>query len=1678
MAKKRINKKILIILLLIGLPIVILLGIWMDTRRPWLPAPIQKMLGHDPQENLARARKLSEDYWKVEEEVQAELSQISDFYQYRRRQEELEEKERKPRKIEIIKNLNAAERYGRKNKSLRTEVLFELAEFHYALRDYKTALGAWSEIYKQDSTNYRAKRKILDFQYERATIGGHPRDWSEVLRDSDILIKLQPDDVYAYVVKAHAALSLLKIGATESPQTMQDMVQQLLTKAMELDDKNVQAYDLLAKLAQYRIDKSEGDIQRTKWEKEAEGYLRKAVEKNGDDPEAVLNLVEGCLLLKANNLLRQSRTETNQEKKKQLILQAQEYIDKSLAELDTALERFPEADRLYATKARVLRSQVKERTDYDAILKLYEKAIECEPSEGYWYASLVESYFHRAEFAEMTKEELSALFLLLQKAICLPSLNDMEGPTWAKVHRLRYGGMNKISNFYQPGMIPMLIDICVWRAGRAEEEGLKKQCLQLAGDVLKELVDASGVHLVIKKVSAGTLALANGEITRGLKDLYEADQRDEAVGLLRSQLKMKLFRALRQAGHKSMAADYAFEGLQIGRRSARDFVESMETLQELPGIYRLRQLELVHDAYNKIFSEKNLYSQRVMIIQMKILLAQQKYEEAGKIAKKLQGDSEEAAFLRARAHKTPEERMAALQELARQKPGNSEVVNILFNYYTERGKDDPGNYDRARNLLAKALEADPKNIYFQQMHMMLNEPDPSLITPERKNEIVKTVLEQIDDSFDKSKQLGDYYLAMSKVNNEDEAEKNERLAYQYYSQAASLKPDEPELQDRIFSLYLTLEEWDKAKEFVAQKSREKPLDGLMYDAQLALVLKQWNKAAENLENYLKESPISVSAHLRLAQAYNNMKDRANDALEQVRLAVSQDRNNVPANIQLAKLLHEENRKTGTENLTSDQISQILGVTGTILAADSTNIMACRLQVSYGLLWIKYQGGRLKESGLSQAARNNIAQSMVDRHNLTVRTCRHLISLDPENAANWQLLAESVYEFSRNVTNPDQKKELEGQAEKAYLDGIKSLPKSVGLRAAYSSFLRKIGQEAESDKSLKEMIAAADGPEKQQARLMLSRLHISRGEFSKAKKLLEEILQDDPGNQSAQVTLAELSFQRGDYENALRLYERIRQEKDEYLLMARHIEVCQLIGQKEKAETLLGEIDKKFPEESGNITSGLLRGNQFLINQNYREAENQADTVLSGDANNKLAHLLKCKALYLSGKSELDTIKLQRAEDGINRLRGIYPDDHNLGRILLSRIHWAMSRYDDAIRDLEAILRISPGHMEARMILVQSLKFRSRWNDLRRYYQIWVKDNSSVSLCMEAGRNLWEIGDWYKQRGEKDQMTRNYTQALDYMRQGWKMSRESNDQKKKCLETFARALLEIKGHEKEVEKLISENLTNSRGDAALLLYQMVALKRLGRKDDAFAAFEKVLQYDTYDFNLTDMVIRYASSLGETDEMISWCKKKLSSQPEWPVMHMVLAEMYRKQNDRNRMIAQYHLAQKNADKKMASLVEKYLAAAYLSAGIYDKAIDSYRKVVAQEPDDYLSLNNLSYILMETNGDIDEALKMAHKAYSLAPSNTNVMDTYALALLKNKEYSRAEKILRQAIRNLRHKSEEISPYFLKHWAQSLQGLGRREDARKQFLEAKKKFEKMKGSESAGQLKEINMYLENLDK
>ena len=114
---------------------------------------------------------------------------------------------------------------------------------------------------------------------------------------------------------------------------------------------------------------------------------------------------------------------------------------------------------------------------------------------------------------------------------------------------------------------------------------------------------------------------------------------------------------------------------------------------------------------------------------------------------------------------------------------------------------------------------------------------------------------------------------------------------------------------------------------------------------------------------------------------------------------------------------------------------------------------------------------------------------------------------------------------------------------------------------------------------------------------------------------------------------------------------------------------------------------------------------------------------------------------------------------------------------------------------------------------------------------------------------------------------------------------------------------------------------------------------------------------------------------------------------------------------------------------------LANSYLFLGRHQDAVKIFQRILAVNPNSVVSLNNVAWYTRKEQPR--KALELIEKAYTLAPDNPNVLDTYAMVLLTNGDLQKARRMVERAL------DKTPLPLYRLHYARILAAAGEKAQA-----------------------------------
>ncbi len=154
----------------------------------------------------------------------------------------------------------------------------------------------------------------------------------------------------------------------------------------------------------------------------------------------------------------------------------------------------------------------------------------------------------------------------------------------------------------------------------------------------------------------------------------------------------------------------------------------------------------------------------------------------------------------------------------------------------------------------------------------------------------------------------------------------------------------------------------------------------------------------------------------------------------------------------------------------------------------------------------------------------------------------------------------------------------------------------------------------------------------------------------------------------------------------------------------------------------------------------------------------------------------------------------------------------------------------------------------------------------------------------------------------------------------------------------------------------------------------AYRRLGRNDEAIAAFQKQIENNAYDSHAYDLLGVAYENEGKYDDAVRQFQKQIEINPLDHNAHANLGRLYLRQKKFAEAVAELEKAV--SIQPNYALLHVSLGNAYLGNKQNDKAMTEFEVAIRQSPEP-LTWNNIAYALAEQNVQLDRAARYADTA-----------------------------------------------------------------------------------------------------
>src|SRR5438874_5349065 len=446
----------------------------------------------------------------------------------------------------------------------------------------------------------------------------------------------------------------------------------------------------------------------------------------------------------------------------------------------------------------------------------------------------------------------------------------------------------------------------------------------------------------------------------------------------------------------------------------------------------------------------------------------------------------------------------------------------------------------------------------------------------------------------------------------------------------------------------------------------------------------------------------------------------------------------------------------------------------------------------------------------------------------------------------------------------------------------------------------------------------------------------------------------------------------------------------------------------EAKAFLEKITKQTPDL---LPAWSIRAKIANSEKKYDEALQLLQNVLSRDPENLDARLVQAE----SWVSKRET---KKAVDSLEELDRTYPNAPII-KYALARSYLANNSPNQAMGELDETVRLNPGFVDA-LLLRSELQLR------HGNAQAAVEPLQAVLKARpDLAAAPWLLAEAYRILGRfdeaaaliREQIKKSPNAAASYFllgailklqnkpleaRQAFEKAAELAPENPSSLEQLVNLDIDAKAYEAAHQRVNQWQQKQSNSAAAYYLQGKLYVAE-GKFDVAQTALLKAIDLDPNFSRAYELLVPIFSRANKLPEALK-------------EMNAVLAK---KPND----------------------VRALLLAGFIYDAMkdYNKARDSYEKLLTVDPNSALALNNLAFIYAEKLNDLNRAAGLAQKARSIAPTNPSVLDTLGWITYKQGDYKQAADLLRESVA----KSPD-NPEIQFHFGMAEYMMGRTDEAR----------------------------------
>ncbi|MCB1024434.1 MAG: tetratricopeptide repeat protein [Acidobacteria bacterium] len=381
----------------------------------------------------------------------------------------------------------------------------------------------------------------------------------------------------------------------------------------------------------------------------------------------------------------------------------------------------------------------------------------------------------------------------------------------------------------------------------------------------------------------------------------------------------------------------------------------------------------------------------------------------------------------------------------------------------------------------------------------------------------------------------------------------------------------------------------------------------------------------------------------------------------------------------------------------------------------------------------------------------------------------------------------------------------------------------------------------------------------------------------------------------------------------------------------------------------------------------------------------------------------------------------------------------------------------AIEALRQAVFANPNNQTLVQLLADTIAKNGQTDDAIRVLQDAI-DKSVNTNKYSASKYQLAIGDIFADSNRTDEAIEAYKKALE-MRGIQKDSGIAADDKDFAIRVINKIVNALRKANRgpEAERLLDDSRgLFGKNDTEIEKQRIDLLLSFGKKVQALEAARSARLKAPEDIGLLRREASILVGLDRVDEGTSLVKKLITNKPEssgFSILYddfsnyLFLSSLYlTAKQEKLALEALYGALDKaGSNKENRQIAKLNLAFLQQTFGHYDAAEKNLREILDKSPGYPIALNNLGYLLLRQDKNLNEALELIARAVRIEPLNPSYLDSLGWAYYKLGQLDAAEQQLKRAFR-----INSTSPTILEHLGDVYRQRGKLNEAKEVWQKA----------------------------